>query len=403
MALYQYKAVTPNGETVRGEMEATSAEAVAAQLQEMGNIPLHARAAGGGRFSLTRLLSGSGKPNQREVMQFTQQLATLLNAGLPLDRSLQVLIDLADSDRVQRMTEKIRDQVREGGNLSDALEAQHGVFSRLYVNMVRAGELGGSLEQTLERLGEYLERTRELKESVKSALIYPVLLLVLAIGSLMLLLIYVIPQFTPIFEDMGAELPLLTKMVLGAGSLLQHYWWLMALLVAGVVMWLRRQFANPQSRYQWDGRILQMRWIGDLVAKLETARLARTTGTLLVNGVPLLSALSIAGRVMTNTVLQEDVAEASKQVKSGRGLARTLAKAGHCPRLALQMISVGEETGQLDRMLVKVADTYDREVRTTVDRLMSLFVPVLTLLLAVLIGVIVISVLMPIMNMSRLV
>jgi len=403
MALYQYKAVTPNGETVRGEMEATSAEAVAAQLQEMGNIPLHARAAGGGRFSLTRLLSGSGKPNQREVMQFTQQLATLLNAGLPLDRSLQVLIDLADSDRVQRMTEKIRDQVREGGNLSDALEAQHGVFSRLYVNMVRAGELGGSLEQTLERLGEYLERTRELKESVKSALIYPVLLLVLAIGSLMLLLIYVIPQFTPIFEDMGAELPLLTRIVLGAGSLLQHYWWLMALLVTGVVMWLRRQFANAQSRYQWDGRILQMRWIGDLVAKLETARLARTTGTLLVNGVPLLSALSIAGRVMTNTVLQEDVAEASKQVKSGRGLARTLAKAGHCPRLALQMISVGEETGQLDRMLVKVADTYDREVRTTVDRLMSLFVPVLTLLLAVLIGVIVIAVLMPIMNMSQLV
>ena len=403
MALFQYKAVTPNGETVRGEMEATSAEAVAAQLQEMGNIPLHARSAGGGRLSLTRLLSGSGKPNQREVMQFTQQLATLLNAGLPLDRSLQVLIDLADNDRVQRMTEKIRDQVREGGNLSDALEAQHGVFNRLYVNMVRAGELGGSLEETLERLGEYLERSRELKESVKSALIYPVLLLVLAIGSLMLLLIYVIPQFTPIFEDMGAELPLLTQMVLGAGSLLQHYWWLMVLLVTGIVMWLRRQFANPQSRYRWDERILRTRWVGDLVAKLETARLARTTGTLLTNGVPLLSALSIAGRVITNTVLQQDVAEAAKQVKSGRGLARTLAKAGHCPRLALQMISVGEETGQLDRMLVKVANTYDREVRTTVDRLMSLFVPVLTLLLAVLIGVIVISVLMPIMNMSQLV
>ncbi len=403
MALYQYKAVAPSGETVRGEMEAATADDVARALQEAGNIPLHAALAEGGGFNLGRLVNASNKPSQREVGQFTQQMAILLQAGLPLDRSLQVLIDLSDNDRTRRMSEKIRDHVREGGTLSDALEAQHGIFSRLYINMVRAGELGGTLEETLARLADYMERSKDLKDSIGSAMVYPIMLTVLAIGSLILLLTYVIPQFTPIFEDLGAELPTLTKIVLAVGSALQNYWWLMALSVFGIVVYFRGQFANPDTRLKWDLRIIKMRWIGDLVAKIETARLARTTGTLLVNGVPLLGALSIARNVVANTVMQQVVAEASKQVKTGHGLARTLAQGEYFPRLALQMISVGEETGQLDQMLLKVADTFDREVRTTIDRLMSLFVPVMTLALAVMIGLIVMSVLLAILGINELV
>lgn len=402
MPLFEYKAVDPSGETVQGTMEAASVDFVVLKLQEAGNIPLQARESGGG-FGLAGLRFGRRGMNSREVGEFTQQLATLLGAGLPLDRSLQVLLDLAESERVKRTVAEVRDRVREGGSLSDALEEQHGAFNRLFVNMVRAGEIGGTLDITLDRLTDYLERSRALKDSVVSALIYPILLLVLAAGSLILLLVYVIPQFTPIFEELGGDLPLITKIVLGVGSVLQNFWWAIILLVALAVYQFRRMLADTEKRFAWDGRVLEMRWVGDLVGKMETARLTRTLGTLLTNGVPLLSALSIAQNVITNTVLRREVNDATREVKTGGGLARNLAKGGHFPRLALQMVSVGEETGQLDGMLMKVSDTYDTEVRNTIDRLLSVFTPVVTLLLAVLIGTIVMSVLVAILGINDLV
>ncbi|HET6592149.1 MAG TPA: type II secretion system F family protein [Xanthomonadales bacterium] len=402
MPLFEYKAVDPSGETVQGTMEAASVDFVVLKLQEAGNIPLQARESGGG-FGLAGLRFGRRGMNSREVGEFTQQLATLLGAGLPLDRSLQVLLDLAESERVKRTVAEVRDRVREGGSLSDALEEQHGAFNRLFVNMVRAGEIGGTLDITLDRLTDYLERSRALKDSVVSALIYPILLLVLAAGSLILLLVYVIPQFTPIFEELGGDLPLITKIVLGVGSVLQNFWWAIILLTVLAVYQFRRMLADTEKRFAWDGRVLEMRWVGDLVGKMETARLTRTLGTLLTNGVPLLSALSIAQNVITNTVLRREVNDATREVKTGGGLARNLAKGGHFPRLALQMVSVGEETGQLDGMLMKVSDTYDTEVRNTIDRLLSVFTPVVTLLLAVLIGTIVMSVLVAILGINDLV
>lgn len=401
MPLFEYKAVAPSGETVQGTMEAASLDMVVLKLQEAGNIPLQAKEAGG--FSLSALRLGRRGMNLREVGEFTQQLSTLLGAGLPLDRSLQVLLELSESEKVKRTVTEIRDRVREGGSLSDALEEQHGAFNRLFVNMVRAGEIGGTLDATLARLTDYLERTRELKDSVVSALIYPALLLVLAAGSLILLLVYVIPQFTPIFEELGGDLPLITKIVLGAGSILQNFWWAMILITVLAVTQFRRMLADADKRFAWDTRVLGMKWVGDLVAKMETARLTRTLGTLLTNGVPLLSALSIARNVISNTVLRKDVNDATREVKTGGGLARTLAKGERFPRLALQMISVGEETGQLDTMLMKVSDTYDTEVRNTIERLLSIFTPVVTLLLAVLIGTIVMSVLVAILSINDLV
>ncbi|MDX1626812.1 MAG: type II secretion system F family protein [Wenzhouxiangellaceae bacterium] len=402
MAMFEYKAVTPSGETLTGEMEAPSRELVIAHIQETGNIPVQAREVSSG-FRLETLLRGRQGLTQREVGDLTSQLATLLGAGLPLDRSLGILVDLAENERVERTVSKIRDRVREGISLSEALEERHGVFSRFYLNMVRAGEMGGALDQTLARMSEYLERAKELKEGVISALIYPALLVILAIASLMLLMVYVIPQFTPMFEDFGGELPMLTKIVMGAGTLLQEFWWGLILIALVVALWFRAQMARPASRLRWDRRFLKTRWLGDVIAKIEMARLARTTGTLLVNGVPLLQAISIARNVMTNTVLREDVGEAAKKVKTGSPLARALNESGHFPRLALQMINVGEETGQLDEMLLKVANTYDNEVRTTIDRLMSLLVPFLTLGLAALIGIIVMSVLMAILSINELV
>jgi len=403
MPLFEYKAVAPSGETVRGTMEAVSEDLVIAKLQEGGNIPISAHPAGEGGFNLDVLSLKRRGMNTREVGQFTQQLSTLLGAGLPLDRSLQVLLELSENDRVKKTVTDIRDHVREGGSLSEALDAQHGSFSRLFVNMVRAGEIGGSLDKTLDRLADYLERSKDLKDSVVSAMIYPIMLMVLAGGSLVLLLVYVIPQFTPIFEELGGDLPMITKIVLAAGGLLQNFWWgLIGLTVLGVAMF-RRMLANPEQRLRWDTRVLGMRWVGDLVAKMEIARLSRTLGTLLINGVPLLSGLSIARNVMTNTLLRQVVENTAEEVKTGGGLAHNLAESGHFPRLALQMVSVGEETGQLDVMLLKVADTYDKEVRITIDRLLAIFTPMITLLMALMIGTIVMSVLMAIMGINELV
>ena len=403
MPVFEYKAVSPSGETVRGTMEAGSEASVITKLQESGNIPLSANSAGKGGFSLDALSMKRRGMNTREVGQFTQQLATLLAAGLPLDRSLQVLLELAENDRVKRKVTDIRDSVREGGSLSEALEAQHGSFSRLFVNMVRAGEIGGTLDKTLDRLADYLERSKDLKDSVVSAMIYPIMLMLLAGGSLVLLLVYVIPQFTPIFDELGGDLPMITKVVLAFGSVLQNFWWGLAGLLVLAVIIFRRMLADPEKRLRWDATVLGMRWVGDLVAKMEIARLARTLGTLLDNGVPLLSALSIARNVMTNSLLRQNVQTTTQEVKTGGGLAHNLAKSGHFPRLALQMISVGEETGQLDTMLLKVADTYDKEVRNTIDRLLAVFTPVITMVMAVLIGTIVMSVLMAIMSINELV
>ena len=403
MPLFEYKAVSPSGETVRGTMEAGSEAAVIAKLQEGGNIPLSTNEAGKGGFSFDRFNLKRRGMNTREVGQFTQQLATLLGSGLPLDRSLQVLLELAENERIKQTVTAVRDQVREGGSLSEALDAQHGSFSRLFINMVRAGEIGGSLDTTLERLADYMERTKDLKDSVFSAMIYPIMLMLLAGGSLVLLLVYVIPQFTPIFEELGGDLPTITKIVLAAGSVLQNFWWGLIGLTFIAVVLFRRMLANPEQRLRWDTRVLRMRWVGDLVAKMEIARLSRTLGTLLSNGVPLLSGLSIARNVMNNSLLRQSVEETTQKVKTGGGLAHNLAESGQFPRLALQMVSVGEETGKLDAMLLKVADTYDKEVRNTIDRLLAIFTPVITMLMAVMIGTIVMSVLMAIMGINELV
>jgi len=402
MPLFEYKAVSPGGETVQGTMEAGSMELVITKLQEAGNIPLQAREAGQGGFSLEMFRFSKRSMSNREVGQFTQQLSTLLGAGLPLDRSLQVLLELSENDLTARTVTDIRDRVREGGSLSEALEAQHGTFSRLFVNMVMAGEIGGTLDLTLSRLSDYLERSKELKDSVISAMIYPVLLVALAIMTLIVLLVFVIPAFVPIFEDLGADLPAVTKVVMFVAAIIQKFWWGLLGITVILLLWFRNMLADPAKRLAWDRRALEMRWVGDLIGKLEAARISRTLGTLLDNGVPLLAALSIAQNVIGNTVLLQEVKDAAREVKTGGGLASNLASGGHFPRLALQMISVGEETGQLDEMLLKVSETYDREVRNTIDRLLSVFTPAVTILMAIMVGTILMSVLLPMLRVNEM-
>ena len=401
MTLYYYKAVTPSGETLDGQMDVGTHDEVIGKLQDAGNIPLEVREADSGdSVGLVAALFKRATLREAQVVQFTQQLATLLGAGQPLDRALQILLDLPESEKARRMLERVRDQVRGGTPLSDALEAEHGSFSKLYVNMVRAGETGGSLDNTLARLGDYLERSRQLKSSVVNALIYPAFLVGMVLFSLMILLIYVVPQFAPMFADMNVEMPLITKIVLAVGSTLQSFWWLIIALIVLGAGWFRRQMAEPVARLRIDERLLKMRIIGDVTRKIETARLTRTLGVLLKNGVPLLTGLATARNVMTNTVLAQAVGEAAEEVKTGGGLGYALAQSKRFPKLALQMISVGEESGELDTMLIKVADTFDVEVKNTLDRLLAALVPATTIVMTVVVAMIMLAIVLPIMNIA---
>ncbi|KRE94892.1 type II secretion system protein GspF [Frateuria sp. Soil773] len=401
MSQFSYRAVSAAGELLQGQMEAGSVEDVVARLQDQGHTPLEARpadAAGGGSGFAGLVKRGPFTGDQ--LAQFTHQLATLLGAGQPLDRALGILLDLPEGERAKKLVERVRDRVRGGTTLSQALDEEHGVFPKLYVSLVRAGEAGGSLEDTLRRLADYLERAQQLRGSIVNALIYPAFLLVGVLGSLVLLLAYVVPQFVPIFEDMQVPIPWITQAVLALGNVLQGWWWLILLvLVGGIAVW-RARLRDPAQRLAWHGKLLTLRVVGPLLLKIETARIARTLGTLLKNGVPLLSALTIARQVTGNRALDEALGAAAEQVKGGGGLGAALGQSQRFPRLALQMVQVGEEAGQLDTMLLKVADTFDLEAKRSIDRLLAALVPALTIVMTVLVAIIMAAILLPLLSLT---
>ncbi|MFZ1829969.1 MAG: type II secretion system F family protein [Candidatus Competibacteraceae bacterium] len=404
MPRYRYEAVDNAGEMLRDEIEAPTLEAAVERLRDQGLLPLSVNAA---KSSL--LHSGLSQPwfsqrralSHKSVTLLTQQLANLLHAGMPLDRALTILISVSENEQSQTLLERIQEKVRGGSSLADALEAQN-AFSRFYLNMIRAGEAGGALEVVLKRLTEFLERSQALRETVTSALIYPVILLSVSALSVIILLTFVVPQFQQLFADAGKALPLATQIVIAVGDGFRHYWWVGALLLVLLVAALRQQLRQPVSRARWDRWFLNLPLFGDFIAKVETARLSRTLGTLLGNGVSLLNALTIVRETMTNQVLATALGEVAEHVKTGRGLAEPLLEAGDFPKLAVQMIRVGEETGQLQEMLLQVADTYDGEVQTAVKRLLTLLEPALILGLGVIIAGIIMSILVAILSLNEL-
>ncbi len=403
MPQYRYKALNAHGELFDGQMEAASEAEVAARLQDQGHMPMEARLASEGvAGASTWMALLRCKPfDGGALVQFTQQLATLLGAGQPLDRALSILLELPEDERTRRVITDIRDIVRGGAPLSTALERQHGLFSRLYINMVRAGEAGGSLHDTLQRLSDYLERSAELKGRVINALIYPAILLAVVGGALLFLLGYVVPQFALMYESLDVALPWFTQWVLTAGLVVREGWLIMIVVPAVAALVVERRLRQPATRLAVDGWLLQRKGIGPLLGKLETARLARTLGTLLRNGVPLLSGLGIARNVLSNRALAADVDAASDEVKNGNGLSASLSRGKRFPRLALQMIQVGEESGALDTMLLKTADTFEQESARAIDRLLSALVPVITLVLASVVGLVIVAVLVPLYDLTN--
>ncbi|WP_374472438.1 type II secretion system F family protein [Arenimonas sp.] len=401
MPLFRYKALSATGEPLDGQMEAASADEVVVRLQDQGHLPVEARRAdAGGGEGFAGLLRRK-EFGDEQVLQFTQQLATLLGAGQPLDRALGILLELPDSLQARRVIERVREAVRGGTPLSTALEQQHGLFSRLYVNLVRAGEAGGNVHEALRRLADYLERSAKLRGRVINALIYPVILCVMVVGSVGFLMAVVVPQFQVLFESLNAELPWYSQLVLDLSLFVRAWWWALLLAAVLAALWLASRLRRPEARRALDARLLRLRYVGDLVARLDTARLARTLGTLVRNGVPLLSAINLSRPVLGNRVLAEAVDAAAEEVKTGSGLGYALGRQKVFPRLAVQMVQVGEESGELDTMLLKVADTFDQETANALDRLMAALVPALTVLMTAVIAVIILSVLLPIYDLTN--
>jgi general secretion pathway protein F len=397
MAFYQYKAVTPGGEVQEGVLEASSTAAAVARVQAMGMIPIRAEEVGAVKATAAatprRQLFARKKVRQDDIVIITRELATLLRAGLPLDRAFEILINLAPHPRVGELLSKIRNEVRGGSSLSKALDAHKGVFSRFYVNLIRAGEAGGSLPSVLLRLAEYLERSKALRDNVRAALTYPAFLGFFSVMAVVVLLGFVVPRFKPIFAGAGKAVPLMTQVVLFMGDAMRNYGWLLLALIALGVYAFMRRLRDPEVRYRMDRRMVTAPIVGDLFAKVEMASFARTLGTLLGNGVTLVSALNIVRETMDNAWLAEAIGSVARELKEGRGLGRPMMETGRFPMLAVHMILVGEETGRLDDMLMQVATTYDNEVDVAIRKALALLQPVIIVAMAGVIAFIIIAIL----------
>jgi general secretion pathway protein F len=405
MAMFEYKAATSAGEVVNGVLPGSTKLQVIEQLQSLGHVPIRVDE------SATRESKGT-KQNFRwrrqivtgdDIGVMTRELSTLLKAGLPLDRALEILTSLADNEPLVDMLGNVRERVKEGSSLADAIEEQGPVFSRFYISLLRAGESGGALEVVLERLADHMESTKETRNALTSALIYPAILVVVAIVSIFILLGYVVPQFTEMFDGMGEALPLSTRITIAVGEGLQAYGWLLILIVAGGLWFMRQQLASPASAYKWHALLLRLPLAGAIVVKMEVARFAHTLSTLLHNGIPLLKALIIVKDTMGNRVLANGLEKVAGGLKEGQSLADPLSEVPHFSSFAVHMIRVGEESGELEQILRQVALTFDRDTQMTIKRAMTLLEPMLILVLGVVIAAVIISILVAILSINELV
>jgi general secretion pathway protein F len=403
MPLFSYKVVNNQGVTEEGVRDASDEQALLLELQKQGLIPIRIEVAKDKTFLGFRLKSSALRLSQKEIGTLTGELATLLESGLPLDRSLTILLQLTEENpKLNKLVANVLEKVKAGKALADALESQSGVFSKFYLNMIRAGEMGGNLGGVLQRLAEYLERTKELKDTVSTALIYPAILLVMSMASLFVMLTFVVPQFKEMFDSAGQALPVPTQIVVALAELLQGYWWLLLLILLGSIQFMKSQLSNPVSKKAWDGRFLNLPMLGEVLTNMETANFSRTFGTLLGNGVSILKSLGIVRETVTNTVLAEFLEDCEEQLKQGRTMSEALSRENLFPKLAVQMIKMGEETGRLEEMLLRVAVIYDKQLKTTIQRMLALLEPALIISLGLMIAGIIVSILLAILSVNDL-
>ncbi len=402
MTEFLYKATTLSGETVEGSMDVRDEAAVIQSLHHMGYIPIRigpveARERG---LDLFRFLPY--RVGIRDLLIFTQEFSTLLSSGLPIDRSLSILESLTENRRLREAARDILQKVRGGSSLAEALGFHPRIFPKLYVNMVKAGEAGGFLETIFSRLVQYLQSAKEVKETLISVMIYPLILTFVSGVSIVILVTFVVPRFARIFSDMGQAIPLPTQIVLGASHLVRDYWWAGLGFFFFIYFSLKVYNQDKERRYHWDRFKLNWVALGDLIKKIEVARFARTLGTLLQSGVSILPALNLVKEISQNEAVSRAIGTIHDRLREGKGISKSLGETGVFPPLALHMIGVGEETGRLDEMLIKVAETYEENVQNALKRFVSLLEPAVILLMGGVVGFIVISMLLAIFSINEI-
>jgi len=399
MASFYCKAVNAAGDNLNELREGESIDTVIKNLQKEGYIPIRVVKA----ESLLARFYGVKKKvlNHKQILLFTQKLATLLQAGLPLDNALKTMQSLTqDSADVSDVVDILLKKIKQGEALSFALEQQSCGFTKFYIGIIKAGEAGGDLAGSLQHLADYLERVESLRSTIVSAMVYPAILLLSSIVSIILLMTLVLPQFADLFESAGKSLPLPTVIVMSISEWLQSYWWTLLVIFIGFAMLFQYIQDTQHLRYRWDTWILKLPLIGDLLSKVEVARFSYTLESLLGKGVPLLDALITVKNTMSNTAMSELIDLARTNLKQGKPISLALAHQGRFPILAIQMIKLGEETGNLQGVLARLSITYDKEVKISVQRMLSLFEPALILTLGVVIAGIIFSVLMAVVSLN---
>jgi len=406
MQKYAYYALNREGKQIFGVIAADNQALALNDIRSLGLFPTNVREATKGderraarkKKGLDELYFGGVKTKELVVM--TRQLSTLIDAGLPLLRSVNVLIAQLKPCKLRDILREVASDVQSGSTFAEALAKHPKQFDRLYVNMVRAGEVGGLLETVLQRLAIFMERREALKRRVKGALIYPIAVILIAGGIVSFLLLKVVPVLADIFTEFGGDLPAPTKVLIAAGDFMIYKWWILLTALCWTIIGLKLAMRSKQVKRVFDRIILKVPLIGDLVTKVAVARFARTLGTLITSGVPILQALKITRETIGNEVIQNAVDTVHESVKEGDTIAAPLDKSKVFPPMVVNMIDVGEETGSLDAMLVKVADIYDAEVENAVDAMLSLLEPLIIIVLGGIIGFIVVALYLPIFTLG---
>ncbi|MEA2059180.1 MAG: type II secretion system F family protein [Thermodesulfobacteriota bacterium] len=400
MTQYRYEAINPGGRKIVETMEAKSRDEVLLLLQTRGSVLLRWLDQGGGKK--ISILGPRRMLNNAKLLQFTSDLAHLLKSNLPVERALSIAGNAASDEKIRHMTQYLRDALKKGDNLSDAMAEKPGDFNDLYVNMVRVGEMGGILPSVMERLEEFIERTEEIKKYVISSSIYPAILLSVGFLSLLVILGFVVPRFAGIFADLGQEIPMSTQMLLNMSNFLRVWWWLLLSGFSFFIIAFWRFIKTPRGRDLADRYLLKLPWIGAVILDIQMSRFSRTLGTLIHSGVPLMKALYIVEKVVSNSIIKEAVSYIYEQVKEGRNISSLMRDRAVFPPMVVQMVSLGEETGRIGDMLVSVADDLDRKIQSKIKMYLSLLEPFSILLLGLLIGGVVISMLSTIFGVNEI-
>jgi general secretion pathway protein F len=407
MPVYEYTALNRAGKRLKGIVDADSAMAARHKLRDLKIFPValeetstKPRSLPSSQVSMSTIFR---RVRPVELSALTRQLATLMGAGISLVSSLEALIAQITNPMLKKIMAHIKESVNEGNSLAFSLSQHPRQFSQVYINMVRAGEASGSLDLVLDRLSEYSEHHEALKGRLRAAMVYPIIMSIIGVLALMLLVTFVIPRFVEVFGEMEQALPLPTLLVIGTSNVLKSFWWVIVLILIVFIVAFRQFIKTPRGRYIWDGIKLTAPIIGLVNIKMAMARFARTLGSLTQSGVPLISSLEIVRNIVNNNLIADDIDRAMEEIQEGKPLATPLAKSKWVTPVVIQMISVGEQSGELERMLNKIADIYEQEVESQVTAMTSMLEPVMILVMAVIVGFIAFSVLLPILEMSQMV